>query len=231
MTDKLFEEWIAYQKLLENDYMDHRAFFGRLLQYIQVRFDRPLAVLDLGCGDTQPIRHLLESLDVSRFVGIDESTTALSKAKDTLEFSGLTLELIEGDLTRSLSGIEGSFDVIVASFSLHHLVGAQAKQTLLSCCRSLLADDGMLAVIDVFHQEGEARDDYIARWIEFADRHYQALTQREKKLLFDHVRARDYPESMSTYRRISLAEDLADFEILLVDKENLNHLVVMAPAG
>ena len=134
------------------------------------------------------------------------------------------------DLTLSLSGIEGSFDVIVASFSLHHLVGAEAKQSLFSGCRPLLTDDGILAVIDVFRQEGETREEYIPRWIRFADRHYQALTQREKQLLFEHVRARDYPESMSTYRRISAAEDLADFEILLADKENLNHLVVMAPA-
>ena len=84
MTDQLFEEWRAYQKLLENDYMDHRAFFGRLLEEIEARFDRPLALLDLGCGDAQPILPMLESLDVCRYTGIDESATALSRARELL---------------------------------------------------------------------------------------------------------------------------------------------------
>jgi len=51
MTDPLFDEWRAYQKLLEHDYMYHIAFFSRLKLEIQKQFHGSIALLDLGCGD------------------------------------------------------------------------------------------------------------------------------------------------------------------------------------
>lgn len=229
MTDRLFEEWRAYQKLLENDYMDHKAFFARLQREIQARFQRPLAILDLGCGDAQPALPMLETLDVRRYVGVDESATALARAGESLAAAGITAEWVNGDLVETLDTIEGPFDVILASFALHHIPGAVTKQALFRACRARLSDDGLLAVIDVFHEPGEPRDEYIERWIAFADRHYEALTAREKSLLFEHVRARDYPDSLPTYRRIAAAGGLERFDVLLADAARLNHLVVMSP--
>lgn len=227
MTDQLFEEWRAYQKLLDNDYMDHRAFFGRLRDEVQARFDRPLAILDLGCGDAQPVLPLLESITLDRYVGIDASATALARAQSLLASARLPFKLVADDLSTGLHDIVGPFDIILASFSLHHLEGAEPKRELLAACRRLLSDDGLIAVIDVFRQDDEPRSEYIERWIEFADRRYEALSTREKTLLFEHVRARDFPDSIPTYRRIARSAGLDRFETLLVDSEGLNRLVVM----
>jgi methylase of polypeptide subunit release factors len=80
MGDQLFEEWQVYEKLLIHDYMDHRAFFARLQAEVLARLQRPLAVLDLGCGDLAPILPLLEALPVREYLGVDESGAALAMA-------------------------------------------------------------------------------------------------------------------------------------------------------
>ena len=72
MCDQLFEEWQVYEKLVTHDYMDHRAFFKRLQTEIVERFERPVAILDLGCGDLTPILPMLASVPLRQYVGIVE---------------------------------------------------------------------------------------------------------------------------------------------------------------
>ena len=48
MVEKLFEEWQVYEKILVNDYMDHRALFTRLQEEILSRFTHPISLLDLS---------------------------------------------------------------------------------------------------------------------------------------------------------------------------------------
>ena len=228
MTDSLFDEWHAYQKLLDHDYMYHVAFFSHLKQEIQLRFNEPVAILDLGCGDGSPIRPLLEDLDVSRYCGIDQSETALSKAQANLASLDTSCRLVPGDLLETLRTLSGSFDVIVASFSLHHLKTAEAKKQVLGECRRVLKPTGLVAIIDVFHAEDETRDEYVHRWAKFAKKSYLALDDAEIATLVDHVYANDFPETLSTYRSICAAEGFGEFKILMQDPEKLNHLVILA---
>jgi SAM-dependent methyltransferase len=230
MADPLFEEWRVYEKLLIHDYMDHRAFFARLQQEIARRFERPVALLDLGCGDLTPILSLLAGARVRRYVGIDESDVALAIAANRLRAFDLSSQLLHGDLLVSLAELDERFDVIVASFALHHLAEAAAKQATFAACRQLLDPAGFLAVIDVFSDAAETRDQYLDRWIGHADHRYVALQPEEKQLLFEHVRARDYPMSLALCRSLGRAAGLARFEVLHEDAAGLNRLITLAPA-
>jgi ubiquinone/menaquinone biosynthesis C-methylase UbiE len=227
MTDPLFDEWRAYQKLLEHDYMYHVAFFSRLQHEIQKRFNGPIAVLDLGCGDVSPIRPMLEDLDISLYCGIDQSETALSKAEANLASLDIPSRLYLGDLLDTLRTLTGRFDVIVASFSLHHLQTVGAKKTVLEECRRVLIPAGLVAIIDVFHAEDETREDYLHRWVNFAENSYVALDDAEITSLVDHVQSNDFPETLSTYQSIGRAAGYDKFEILMQDREKLNHLVTL----
>ncbi len=227
MTDPLFDEWRAYQKLLENDYMYHVAFFSRLNLEVQQQFQRPIALLDLGCGDASPIRPMLEDRDISLYCGIDNSETALSKAEVKLGSLNFPHRLYPGDILESLRNLSGRFDVIVASFSLHHLQTNEAKQQVLEECRRVLNPGGLVAVIDVFHAEDETREEYLHRWVAFAEKSYEGLDHKEMTSLTDHVRSNDFPETLSTYRYIARAAGFHKFEILLQDREKLNHLVTL----
>jgi SAM-dependent methyltransferase len=227
MTDPLFDEWRAYQKLLEHDYMYHVAFFNHLKTEIQRCFHEPVAILDLGCGDVSPIRPILEELDVSLYCGVDQSETALSKAEANLASLDIPSRVYPGDLLDTLRTLTGRFDVIVASFSLHHLQSTEAKKRVLEECHRVLNPAGMVAIIDVFHAEDETREEYLRRWVEFAKKSYKALDQVEMTSLVDHVQSNDFPETLSTYQTIGRAVGFGKFEILMQDREKLNHLVTL----
>ncbi len=229
-VDPLFDEWRAYQKMLEHDHMYHRALFGRLKLEIQQRFCDSLAILDLGCGDVSPIRPLLETLPVHRYFGIDQSETALSHAEARLSSLDIQYRLHTGDLHETLQSVNEGFDVVVASFSLHHLETARAKQQVLAACHRVLKPAGMVAIIDVFKTEGERRESYLSRWVDFAKKSYLSLDPEEVASLVEHVHANDFPEALSTYQSIGRAAGFDNFAVLMQDKEKFNHLVTLTTA-
>ena len=226
--DRFFEEWRVYEKLVIHDYMDHRAFFTRLQGEIQARFHDPVAILDLGCGDMTPILPLLENVPVRRYLGIDESDAGLAIAARNLAHLDIPGQLIQGNLLAVLPEMPERFDVIVASFSLHHLENPADKLRVLTAGRERLDTDGLFALIDVFSGEDEARDHYIVRWINHADARYLELQTPEKEILFDHVRARDFPVSHAAYRALGKQAGLGRFDVLLEDSEKLNGLVIFS---
>ena len=230
MGDQLFEEWRVYEKLLIHDYMDHRAFFARLQAEMRSRFGRPVAILDLGCGDLAPILPLLETVPVRRYVGVDESPAALVLAAQRLAHLELSGRLIQDDLLAALDAVPESFDLVLASFSLHHLADPADKLRALQGAARLLTADGIFALIDVFSAEDEPRERYLERWIANADRRYLELQPAEKALLFDHVRARDFPLSLDAWRRLGERAGLPCVEVLLEDGDSLNRLVTFRGA-
>lgn len=229
MDDQLFEEWQVYEKLVIHDYMDHRAFFNRLQEEILARFEHPVAILDLGCGDLTPILPLLANVPLKRYVGIDESDVALALAARRLKDRRMPGHLVKGDMLASMMEIGESFDIILASFSLHHLADPIDKRRTLEAGRQRLKPDGVFALIDVFSAESESRDRYLERWIKHAKTHYAELQNAERIILFDHVRARDFPVSLATLKALGEQAGLGQFELLLEDRERLNCLVTFSP--
>lgn len=228
MGDQLFEEWQVYEKLLIHDYMDHRAFFNRLQAEILSRFTRPVTLLDLGCGDMTPLLSLLSNVPVQGYLGIDESDVALALAARRLEELRVPGRLVKGDLRTVLADVGESFDVVLASFSLHHLADPMDKQRTLEAGRKLLNTDGFFALVDVFSAESEPRERYLERWINHAGTCYAALHDAEKKILFEHVRARDFPVSLAALESLGKQAGLGRFEVLLQDHERLNCLVTFS---
>lgn len=227
MGEKIFEEWRVYEKLLIHDYMDHRSFFGRLQDHVIQNYQHPISILDLGCGDLTPILPLLQAVPLQAYTGIDESAGALAIAAQHLQTRSIPGRLINGDLLLELEALPEKFDLVVASFSLHHLVNPMDKLRCLQAIENHLNDSGMFALIDVFCHELESRSDYLDRWVTHADQRYASLQAEEKQLLFDHVRARDYPASQQLWRAMAQQAGLGDFQLMLQDHAALNGLVGM----
>lgn len=228
MGDPLFEEWQVYEKLLIHDYMDHRAFFNCLQAEILSRFQRPIAILDLGCGDLAPILPMLANVPLQRYVGIDESDVALAHAAQHLQELRVPGRLVKGDLLSEMAEIGETFDVVLASFSLHHLADPQDKKRTLEAGRRLLNPDGLFALIDVFSAESEPRHVYLERWINHAEGRYVELRNDEREILFHHVQTRDFPVSLSTFEALGKQAGLGQFELLLQDHARLNCLVTFS---
>jgi ubiquinone/menaquinone biosynthesis C-methylase UbiE len=222
---QLFDEWSTYEKVVANDYMHHRNFFAVLLAQVASRFDRALSVIDIGCGDAQPVLTLLERLPVERYVGIDQSVAALDRARQALTETGISYDLRNGSMLKELRMLNGEFDLAIGSYSLHHLDREQ-KYSVLSECRRLLQANGLLAIIDVFLEEGESRSTYIERWQNNARLEFTALAPQELQALLEHMRSSDMPETVSEYRRIGGKAGFETVRPISQDPERLNRLVL-----
>lgn len=231
MTDPLFAEWRAYQKLVLNDYMGHAQFFSCLLSEIRARFREPITILDLGCGDASPIQPLLQNLPIRRYCGLDQSETALAFADARLAASGISYHLLAGDILESAGQITGPFDLIIASFSLHHLQDPASKQKVLNAGRGILNPGGLFVVIDVFLDEGETRDEYLDRFEQQARNDYHALNDTEMTTLITHVRGCDFPESTATYRALSRQAGFSQARQLLKDDASLHQMIALETDG
>ncbi len=223
---ELFDEWTTYEKLVANDYMHHRGFFAALAKEVDARLSEPLRVVDLGCGDCAPAVRLLKNFDIESYVGIDQSESALSRARANLASTGVPFDLRCGSMFEELSGLECSASLIISSYSLHHLERPE-KQDILGECRRLLEPGGLLAIIDVFLEDSESRQAYLKRWESNARQKFSALAAQEVEDLLAHVHAEDRPETLATYRQIGEAEGFANFEALGRDAERLNGFVIL----
>src|SRR5919108_5239269 len=160
----LFDEWSIYDRVLDHNYMFHDEIYQDVQRIIADRYgDRPFTVLDLGCGSARHLCQALKGRSVSRYVGYDLSTAALTHAVRNLANLGCAVELNEGDLLWGLSASEEKFDLIICSFALHHLVSAD-KATFFQLAHRRLNRDGMLLLIDAMRNRDENVQVYLDRY-------------------------------------------------------------------
>jgi ubiquinone/menaquinone biosynthesis C-methylase UbiE len=226
-TPDLFDEWQTYEKVVANDYMQHRDFFIALKSEISTRLQEPLTIADLGCGDCAPVDGLLRSFEILRYVGIDQSASALRRAQSKLTATGVNFSLCQGSILDELRALAPGYNLIVCSYSLHHL-SVDAKQDVLKECRRCLAPGGLLAVIDVFRKDGEASESYTERWVDNARGSYLALDSAEIENVIAHVRSSDLPETVATYRQLAAVAGFAQTNRIAQDANCLNQFVLFS---
>lgn len=228
-VNELFDEWTTYEKVVGGDYMHHRRYFGAVSVFLASRFDRPLRMLDLGCGDATPVLPLFDHIDVDSYTGVDPSAPALERARANLARYSIDATFLDCTMEEITDRFTGPFDVILASFALHHLPQSN-KQELLQSCFSLLATDGIVAIIDVFRDGTESREQWLDRWEADARERFVALEPHEIERLVSHVRDNDLPETMAGLGEIARAAGFANAECLAMGPERLNGALVLEGA-
>jgi SAM-dependent methyltransferase len=116
-------EW-ALRYLRERDAIPHRVEgLEVLLELLPERVER---VLDLGTGDGNTLALVLAARPEAQGVGLDFQEEMLRRARE--RFAGddrVTIGV--HDLDRPLPADLGTFDVIVSSFAIHHLVPGRQR--------------------------------------------------------------------------------------------------------
>lgn len=192
--NEFFDQWSAYGEILARNYMHHDDIFGAVAGYLAARFERkPFTVLDLGCGNAIHLARALAGRAVSRYVGYDLSEIALAEARQNLAPLGCDVRLQRADLRAGLKSEADKFDLIVASFALHHL-SAPDKQAFFQLAAKRLIDGGMVLVIDTFRASGESRELYLDRYCDWLGSRCQTLDAPALNGLIDHIRTCDFPE-------------------------------------
>lgn len=184
-----FSSWEIYRAVIDSDAMEHRDIYSRV-HSILVQRPAPFTLLDLGCGDAAGIGPALEGTQLQRYVGVDCAAPALEYAAATLADLDAVIDLRLGDLMDTIKDPTQRFDVILASFALHHFADDD-KQVFLAAARERLNPGGELILIDVVRRPGESRDEYLSRYATNVESWPVDADKRDR--IMAHVNGFDYP--------------------------------------
>ncbi len=112
-----FSQWHVYRSIVDANWMAHREIFAAVRAWVLLRHPGPFTLLDLGCGDAGFIKDTFDETRLWAYTGIDASLAALAKARAQ------------------------TFDVILASYAVHHLPASE-KQEFFRLARNNLAPRG-----------------------------------------------------------------------------------------
>ena len=221
-------QWIVYQKILKGNYMGHREIYDVLHQLLINYFQKPFKILELGCGDASFSSQALSNTLVESYKGVDLSQTALEIATSNMAQIQCSQSFIEGDFSKVVSELvknqQGSFDAILISFALHHLLLEQ-KDSIIGDFSNLLTADGVFILIDVCRKQEEDRGSYITRYLEDIEQNWSLISPKEYLLLADHIRLNDFPESQETLHEIAQKHNFNRFECLYRDRLDTTQLL------
>jgi|RhiMetdeSRZDD1v2_1073273.scaffolds.fasta_scaffold233454_2 cyclopropane fatty-acyl-phospholipid synthase-like methyltransferase len=204
-ASEFFEQWTAYNLVLDHNYMFHGEIFRDAQRVIEAHYcDRPLTVLDLGCGSARHSVQALRGRTVARFTGYDLAEAALVEAARNLAALNCPIELKQCELLDGLRSTAGRFDLIFCSFALHHLAAAD-KAAFFREAFQRLNEDGMLLLVDVMREPDEDPGVYLERYCAWVRSDWKALSPEALNLLCDHIRQNDVAETASDLRDMAAA--------------------------
>jgi cyclopropane fatty-acyl-phospholipid synthase-like methyltransferase len=191
-----FDTWDTYKKVVASNCMFHREIGAKLHEALSGQFNqKPFSLLDLGCGDAATLVPLLKGLRLTRYKGVDLSQAALVLAAENLESLNCPVQLDHTDILTALAENE-TYDVIHASFVLHHLPSDQ-KAEFFRRVAQRLNPGGILLLTDVVREEEESLDTYLNRYCGWLKSEWPSLDMKEKDMITDHIMHNDFPEPYS----------------------------------
>jgi SAM-dependent methyltransferase len=210
------QQWQVYRKLVDGDYLSHRAVGAVLHRVFVEEVGRPFRFLDLACGDAGTTVAALRDTPVAHYRGIDLSAPALELARREVAALPCPAELEMADFATALRGRPDSADVAWVGLSVHHLQTAD-KLAFMRDVRAAVADRGVFMIYEPIRLEGQDRPAYLDAF-EAAYRSCLAtMTPDEWAVVVDHVRAADFPEEASVWLQLGRDAGFRDAAELFTD--------------
>ena len=223
------DRWTIYQKILKQNYMNHQEIYTIFQQFITANFKTPFSLLDLGCGDAEFMTQALTGQNITLYQGIDLSEDALAIAQKNLEHLPCNTKLITGDFYQLLPDLVHqtleTFDIILASFSLHHLSLEQKEETFANLYK-LLNSQGVFFLVDIVRLADESRDAYIDRALQSMQQHWSLLTADELTLVGENIAANDFPETLETLVTLAEQQGFSRSDRLYQDPRKTSNAIV-----
>jgi SAM-dependent methyltransferase len=216
----LFDQWHVYSIILARNFMRH----AQISTQVRARLtkDQSLAcVVDLGCGDGTMARECLRDIGVGLYIGVDLSGDALNRLTlqppPGLTASSTRVETHCADMLEVLGNMPArSADLVLASFSLHHL-NADQKHEVLQSVSDVLRNEGQFVWTDVAREPGHTR----AQFLESLDGEirltWSSLSPLEIDRILAHIHEADFPEEEPWMRSAAQVVGLNSWECLYRD--------------
>ncbi|MFH7030732.1 MAG: class I SAM-dependent methyltransferase [Heteroscytonema crispum UTEX LB 1556] len=214
------DQWNLYQKVLSNNYMEHREIYGVLHEFLVSYFQKPFKMLELGCGDASFSVQALLNTTITCYQGIDLSEVALEIALNNMALINCETSFTQGDFSELVPELVKSqphdFDAILASFTLHHLTLEQ-KDCIIGQLSRLVKAGGVFILIDVVRREAEDRDTYLKRYLDNLRQNWSALTSQEIAMVEDHIYSSDFQETQKILYELGRKHNFIHFDCLYHD--------------
>lgn len=215
-----FEGWNLYQQVIKYNYMVHNEIIDWLLPRFKSINREEIDVLELGCGDAYTITKITGRIPVNHYTGVDLSEHALEFAADNLGNNIGSFQLLNGDMSEIIRKIDRKFDVVMANYSIHHLL-APIKQKLCAEINSRLSPGGMFFMIDIIKYEEEQRLDYLNRGNGWYSNAWNKLSKDQLDSVYEHTLSSDFPESFEFFKEAASKAGLQCTASTYLDKHNL----------
>jgi 16S rRNA G966 N2-methylase RsmD len=209
------QQQAIYRRVVEADYMSHRALFGILHDLLQTR-QQPFSFLDLACGDAACSVGALVGTRVSDYIAVDLSEPALQLAATNARRLTCGAQLVLADFQDYLNPSSRRWDVIFIGFSYHHLVGG-AKLAFARRLHRALNAGGEWIFFEPILNEDQTRAGYLERWKKSLDEDWKEFNAEEKSTIWEHVAKFDFPESREKFKEIASKAGFRGFEHLYTD--------------
>ena len=124
-------------------------------------------IIEFGCGEGHLAQYLIQK--GYQYLGVDLSTSAIAKAKQRLDESGISGNFLLGDVTHLDMIADESYEVGIDNFCLQMLVLDVDRHNYLSEIQRILTKKGKAFFRDiyqeeVFQQEIKSFNEYIAKF-------------------------------------------------------------------
>jgi len=205
------DTWKVYHKIVAGNYMFHRQIYTEVERRLNEYSERPISLLDLGCGEATHIAPVLSKLNLISYHGIDLSEVALDLAARNLASLACHKTFHHADMLEFLQRDTDSYEVIFSSFALHHLTTAD-KQAFFRACRERLRPEGRFILIDVARDENQDLPAYLDAYCGRMESEWSSLTPEELRFAVTHVRENDLPERVSDLRAMAAEAGFTDFQ-------------------
>jgi SAM-dependent methyltransferase len=200
--------WSVYDLITERNYMYHREIHARIADLLKRRKDQnQYQLLDLGCGNARFLAPCLMQSPPARYEGVDLSEAALEEARSYLAELRCPVVLTHGDLLEAAESTDNQWDVIFTGFALHHLT-PEEKARFFQAAGRCLTDSGWLLMVDVVRDENQSREDYMEDYLRLMREHWTQIPPDQLETACEHVEAYDYPECLSTLKKMAKASGL-----------------------
>ena len=218
--DSIFNEWDLYDSIVQFNWMRHRELANALRDNLEM-YTTPIRVLDLGCGDGWLAERILSACSVEQYTGIDSSQAAMDRhAVRPLPGRDVTVagrNLLLGDILAELPQLpDADYDVVVASYSLHHFVTEQ-KETVLHEIGRLVKPTGCFLWADVIRSNAETREEFLSRLTTEISERWTSLSVEQRMEAVDHIWKCDFPEREAWMREELARWGLAEVQPLFRD--------------
>ena len=219
--------WNAYRDFLNLDLLNHKKLFQQLATHIQNNLPKDYAFLDLACGDCEPAGNLLKLHPAKSYVGVDIAAEVLKLSFPNLKHFHGQKTLIPLDFTIYLEQPGESFDLILLSYSLHHLK-TEDKKRCIENARKKLNPGGFLAIIDGMRLNDQSREDWLNLCYNYMENKSQGQCPESCKIVKAHMIDADIPEEGREYVRMTKDAGFSRTELSLEDISGLGILFAHA---